>query len=46
MPKIDILDTKGNVVGNTELSERVFGIEPNEPVVHQVVVAQLAKKTW
>jgi len=44
MPKIDILDTKGNVVGNTELSERVFGIEPNEPVVHQVVVAQLANK--
>ena len=44
MPKIDILDTKGNVVGNTELSERVFGIEPNEPVVHQVIVAQLANK--
>lgn len=44
MPKIDILDIKGNVVGNTELSERVFGIEPNEPVVHQVVVAQLANK--
>jgi large subunit ribosomal protein L4 len=44
MPKIDILDTKGNVVGNAELSDRVFGIEPNEPVVHQVVVAQLANK--
>ena len=44
MPKIDILDIKGNVVGNTELSERVFGIEPNEPVVHQVIVAQLANK--
>ncbi|MSS19198.1 50S ribosomal protein L4 [Pseudoramibacter porci] len=44
MPKIDILDIKGNVVGNTELSERVFGIEPNEPVVHQVIVVQLANK--
>ena len=44
MPKIDILDIKVNVVGNTELSERVFGIEPNEPVVHQVIVAQLANK--
>ena len=44
MPKIDILDMKGNVVDSAELSDRVFGIEPNEPVVHQVVVAQLANK--
>ena len=44
MPTIDVLDMKGNVVGNAELSERVFGIEPNEAVVHQVVVAQLANK--
>ncbi|MDD2413907.1 MAG: 50S ribosomal protein L4 [Eubacteriaceae bacterium] len=44
MPKMDILDMKGNVVGDVELSERVFGIEPNEPVVHEVVVAQLANK--
>ncbi|MEG1433679.1 MULTISPECIES: 50S ribosomal protein L4 [Eubacterium] len=44
MPKMDIIDIKGNVVGDVELSERVFGIEPNEPVVHQVVVAQLANK--
>jgi len=44
MAKIDILDVKGNVVGDVELSERVFGIEPNESVVHQVVVAQLANK--
>ena len=44
MPKIDILDMKGNVVDSAELSDRVFGIEPNKPVVHQVVVAQLANK--
>ncbi len=44
MPKMDILDVKGNVVGDVELSERVFGIEPNEPVVHEVVVALLANK--
>lgn len=44
MPKMDIIDIKGKVVGDVELSERVFGIEPNEPVVHQVVVAQLANK--
>lgn len=36
MPKMDILDVKGNVVGDVELSERVFGIEPNEPVVHEL----------
>lgn len=44
MPKMDILDIKGNVVGDVELSERVFWIEPNEAVVHEVVVAQLANK--
>ena len=42
MPTIDVLDMKGKVIGNAELSEQVFGIEPNEAVVHQVVVAQLA----
>jgi len=44
MPKIDILDVKGNVVGDVELSKEVFGIEPNEHVVHEVVVALLANK--
>ena len=44
MPNTDILDKQGNVVGSVELSEDIFGIEPNEPVVHQVVVAQLANK--
>jgi large subunit ribosomal protein L4 len=44
MPKIDILDVKGNVVGDVELSEAIFGIEPNEPVVHEVVVALLANR--
>lgn len=44
MPKIDIIDVKGNVVGQTDLSETVFGIEPNEVVVHEVVVALLANR--
>lgn len=44
MPKIDIIDVKGNVVGETDLSEAVFGIEPNETVVHEVVVALLANR--
>jgi len=44
MPKIDVLDVKGNVVGDVELSEGIFGIEPNEHVVHEVVVALLANR--
>lgn len=44
MPKIDVLDVKGNVVGDVELSEAIFGIEPNEHVVHEVVVALLANR--
>lgn len=44
MPKMDVLDIQGKVVGDVELSETIFGIEPNEPVVHQVVVALLANK--
>ncbi|KNZ42797.1 50S ribosomal protein L4 [Acetobacterium bakii] len=44
MPKIDILDVKGNIVGDVELSEGIFGIEPNEYVVHEVVVALLANR--
>jgi len=44
MPKMDVLDIQGKVVGDVELSEAIFGIEPNEPVVHQVVVALLANK--
>lgn len=44
MPKTNLLDKQGQVVGEVELSEDIFGIEPNEPVVHEVVVAQLANK--
>jgi large subunit ribosomal protein L4 len=44
MPKMDMIDIKGNVVGSVDLSEHIFGIEPNEAVVHEVVVAQLANK--
>lgn len=44
MPQTNILNKQGDVVGTVELNEEIFGIEPNEPVVHQVVVAQLANK--
>lgn len=34
MATIDIKDGKGKKVGTTELSDSVFGIEPNVPVMH------------
>ena len=42
--KADVLNIKGEVVGNVELDNNIFGIEPNEPVVHQFVVAYLANQ--
>ena len=34
MPKVDVLDMKGKKVSDIELAESVFGIEPNEAIVH------------
>jgi len=45
--KLDIMSTKNatpSKVGEIEVSDSVFGAEYNEPVIHQVVVAQLANK--
>ena len=42
MLKTNILDMSGKVVGETELSESVFGITPNAAVVHDVVKNHLA----
>ena len=42
MPKVALYDIKGQVIGDIELSEEIFGQEANEAVVHQVVVAHLA----
>lgn len=39
MSKIQMKNVEGKQAGETELSSEVFGIEPNIPVVHQVVVA-------
>ena len=44
MPKIDVYDVNGKKVKDLELSEKVFGIEPNENVVHSVVVNYLANQ--
>ena len=39
MATIDIKNAEGAKVGTLDLADSVFGIEPNIPVVHQVVVA-------
>lgn len=42
--EVDVRNLSGEKVGQMELDDRVFGIEPNRAVVHQVVVAQLANR--
>ena len=42
MPKFEVKNKEGQTVSEVELSEAVFGIEPNITVMHQVVVAQQA----
>ena len=44
MPKIDVYDIKGKTVSDVELAESVFGIEPNEAIVHSVLVNYLANQ--
>ena len=44
MPKIDVIDMKGKKVSDLELAESVFGIEPNEAIVHSVLVNYLANQ--
>ena len=42
MLKTNVYDMSGKLVGEIELSEAVFGINPNESVVHDVVKNHLA----
>lgn len=42
MPKIAVVDMEGKKVGTVDLSESVFGIEPNMAVMKDVVVNHLA----
>jgi len=44
MAKIDIKDVKGKSVGNADLADGVFGIQPNTFAVHQVVRSQQASR--
>ena len=44
MPKIDVYDMNGKKVSDIELNEKVFGIEPNENIVHSVLINYLANQ--
>ena len=44
MPKIDVYDIQGKKVSDVELKDEIFGIEPNEAIVHSVLVNFLANQ--
>lgn len=44
MPSLAVLDMAGKEVGTVELSEVVFGVEPNATAMHQMVVSYLANQ--
>ena len=44
MPKIDVYNMEGKKVSDVELNDNVFGIEPNEAIVHSVLVNYLANR--
>lgn len=44
MPSVAVLDMAGNKVSDIELSDSIFGIEPNAAVMHQMVVNYLANQ--
>ena len=44
MPNVAVFDVTGKEVGKIDLSDAVFGIEPNAVVMHEVVVNYLANQ--
>jgi large subunit ribosomal protein L4 len=44
MAKVDMYNMEGAVVGSIELSDAIFGIEPNANVMHIAVLNQLANR--
>ena len=42
MPTVDLIDVKGKKSGSIDLPEALFDVQTNVPLIHQVVVAQLA----
>lgn len=44
MPKVEVYNVEGKKVSDLDLKEEVFGIEPNESLVHTVLVNYLANQ--
>lgn len=44
MAKVDLYNLSGEITGQIELSDAVFGIEPNQAVMHLIVKNQLANR--
>ena len=44
MAAIKVLNMSGSEVGSIELNDNVFGVEYNEPLIHQAVVTRLANE--
>lgn len=44
MPSIDVYNVEGKKVKSVDLKEEIFGIEPNEAIVHSVLVNYLANQ--
>ena len=42
MPTIDVISPEGSSTGSVDLPDEVFDVQTNVPLIHQVVVAQLA----
>ena len=44
MPKVSVYNVEGKKVSDIDLKEEIFGIEPNEAVIHSVLVNFLANQ--
>ena len=44
MPKVSVYNIEGKKVSDIDLKEEIFGIEPNEAIVHSVLVNFLANQ--
>ena len=44
MASVDVRSLQGGAVGEVELAAALFGVQPNVPLMHQVVTAQLAAR--
>lgn len=44
MPSVALRSSAGAEVGSVDLADAVFGVQPNVPLMHQVVTAQLAHR--